>query len=393
MVFGPRVQIHYCLTAFTAIAVVAALSGCGGGSPATSPTAPANPGSSPASTFSVTSVTPASGATGIATNATVTVTFSSAANPATINTSDITLTGTNAVAGSVAWNAANNTATFTPGAALAANTTYTLNVSGGTSSSGTALSSSFKSTFTTAATQYSAPVFTFSDASTPHGQVTIDTNGNVTMQLTGATASYSFTVLFCPAFNSQPSSTLSVPPCVSLGTLSTDASGAASTTLLFPQPGQWAGEFEFKTGSTIDYQTTVFPGVSGETYQATLEPQSTVNGVGVTLDSQSGQPYPNQEPLTSGTVTYSNGTLQFTLKGTAPDLEFDTSESEYNYLYNSGNYQCSQFTTDASGDATSTITGSATSVCAPYGDMFQAFPADVNSSDSGAGFIGGFSVP
>ena len=82
----------------------------------------------------VTSLSPASGATNVATNATVTVTFSEAMTASTINTSTVLLMdGSTAVAASVAYNATNRTATLTPAAALGTAKTYTIVVKGGAS--------------------------------------------------------------------------------------------------------------------------------------------------------------------------------------------------------------------------------------------------------------------
>ncbi len=119
-----------------------------------------NTGSSATASFNVTSVQPASGATGVAINAPITVTFSGAANASSVTTTHISLTGTSAVAGTVAWDSANNTATFTCRRHM-----YALKVAGVTSSTGVALSSAFKSTFTTlvpsasATTQFTVPLF------------------------------------------------------------------------------------------------------------------------------------------------------------------------------------------------------------------------------------------
>ena len=63
-------------------------------------------------------------------------------------------------------------------------------------------------------------------------------------------------------------------------------------------------------------------------------------------------------------------------------MTYDIIQSETPYLDGSGSYSAGQFTTDASGDGSS----SQTSMPVP-GDIFEVIP------QSGAGFIGGFSVP
>ena len=105
----------------------------------------------------VTSTTPASGATNVATSTAVTIAFSEALNPATVTTSTIRLLdGTTPVAASVTYNAANNTVTLTPTAALANSKTYTISILGGASgikdAAGNALASTFTSAFTTVVT-------------------------------------------------------------------------------------------------------------------------------------------------------------------------------------------------------------------------------------------------
>ena len=75
---------------------------------------------------------PAPNATGVANNAQVKVTFSEAMDSSTITTSTITLKqGSTGVAGSVTYDAATRTATFTPASALADGTSYTVTVVGG----------------------------------------------------------------------------------------------------------------------------------------------------------------------------------------------------------------------------------------------------------------------
>jgi hypothetical protein len=100
----------------------------------------------------VVSVTPAQGATNVPINTTVTATFSTAMNPATISTSTFTVTNPSgvAVAGAVVYSGV--TATFTPADDLAYNTTYTATITNGAATSGGAnLLGNFVWTFTTIA--------------------------------------------------------------------------------------------------------------------------------------------------------------------------------------------------------------------------------------------------
>ena len=95
----------------------------------------------------VVSTTPSNGA---CPNTTATATFNEAMNPATINTSTFTLSP--GVTGAVTYAAGSQTATFTPSAPLALNTTYTATITTGAKDLlGVGLASNFTWTFTTAA--------------------------------------------------------------------------------------------------------------------------------------------------------------------------------------------------------------------------------------------------
>jgi hypothetical protein len=108
----------------------------------------------------VISTIPADLATGAPLNQIVSATFSTAMNPATINSSTFTLTGPGAtpVAGLVAYAAVGNTLTFTPTANLAASTTFTATITTGAQDlAGTALASNYVWTFTTGAAVSTTP--------------------------------------------------------------------------------------------------------------------------------------------------------------------------------------------------------------------------------------------
>ncbi len=296
-----------------------------------------------------------------------------------------------AISGKVTDDGGANTATFTPLAALASSTTYTVKVSGVTSSTGTALTA-FTSSFTAAA---SAPAATqYQDTLLPYnngpgsGQITMDSTGSMTVQLTGVTASTAFTLQFCPSYYIYGSFSYS---CFSVGKITSDSSGNSRTTMQFPQAGNWAGEFGLESGSTEEYQTNVvsssFPQYPASAVDmSTLEPENTINGKGPT-GSPSSSP---DGALTSGNVSLSNGSLIFTLNGASPNTAYQAQEAgvlggSSNYeLYNSSNQ--SSFTTNGSGDVTFTVL-----VTGFGGDIFQVDPP-VNNNNV-AGWIGGFSVP
>jgi len=103
----------------------------------------------------VTSTIPVNLATGVTLNQSVSATFSEPMNPATINTATFTLTGPGltAVAGTVSYVAASNTAIFTPTVNLTARTLYTGTITtGALSVGGVPLAAKYVWTFTTGTT-------------------------------------------------------------------------------------------------------------------------------------------------------------------------------------------------------------------------------------------------
>jgi Domain of unknown function (DUF4082)/Bacterial Ig-like domain/Bacterial Ig domain len=105
----------------------------------------------------VASNSPAGGSTGVALGSAITASFSEALDPATVNTStfEVVAPSTGSIAGTVAYNPAAFTATFTPAGPLAASTTYTVTLKGGGAdprikdSAGNALAANVTWTFTT----------------------------------------------------------------------------------------------------------------------------------------------------------------------------------------------------------------------------------------------------
>ncbi len=98
----------------------------------------------------VVSVTPAQGATDVATNTTVTATFSMAMNASTITASTFTLMGPGGTAVAGAVSNSGNVATFTPAAVLAYGTTYTATITNGVATpGGSALVGNYVWTFST----------------------------------------------------------------------------------------------------------------------------------------------------------------------------------------------------------------------------------------------------
>jgi len=102
----------------------------------------------------VVSVDPLNGATGVAINKKPSATFSEAMDPLTMTTANFTATGPGVtpVPGTVAYDAVNHIATFTPASNLASGTTFTATITTGAKDlAGNALASNFVWTFSTAA--------------------------------------------------------------------------------------------------------------------------------------------------------------------------------------------------------------------------------------------------
>jgi hypothetical protein len=228
------------------------------------------------------------------------------------------------------------------------------------------------------------------DQNSGYGQVSVNTAGGFVFQLTGAAASTTYSAQFCPAFSLYTEAPYA---CISLGNVTTNASGNVTTTAFpFPQPGNWAGEFQLNSGTTTEFESSIqaatatSPGFP-QVYQAILLPETTVNGKG---DGATGA----QSPLASGSVAYtaSNQTLQFTLTGASPNTAYQSAESgvlggsQTYLLYNSQNQY--SFTTNASGNVTFTVQQDDNT-----GDIFLVDPYSSNNSNTDAGYIGGFNVP
>ena len=135
-----------------AIVLLALLAGCGqqlvefGGTPA-------GPGVPP----TVKSTIPATSATGVFTNSKVSALFSTAMDASTLTATTFTLSqGSTLIAGTVA--SVGATATFSPGANLATNTTYGATIKAGVKdTAGNALAADYNWTFTTGATADTTP--------------------------------------------------------------------------------------------------------------------------------------------------------------------------------------------------------------------------------------------
>ena len=241
----------------------------------------------------VTAVSPTAASTGVAVTSAVTATFSEAMNASTITGATFTLVaqGGSAVAGAVSYNAASSTATFTPAANLAYNTTYTATITvGATSSTGTTLAANYPWSFTTVA----PPVPTVTTTVPASGA----TNVNVANALTAtfsqpmnsstittttftlATTSGSTPVTGTVTYNSGTSTATFTPSSLAsntsyTATITTGATSSAGAALASPYT------WNFTTGApsnsvTVDFGTTyqTIRGFGGSTAWLGVMPQA-----------------------------------------------------------------------------------------------------------------------
>jgi hypothetical protein len=225
---------------------------------------------------------------------------------------------------------------------------------------------------TSPAIQYQASL----EGSNYGGQVSVDAAGNTTVQLIRGAGNTQFTIEFCPLNISG-----NAPTYITLGNMTTNPNGNGSATMMFPQPGSWAGDFELFTGdpsnTQAEYQTNIEPqsSDSGQVYVSTLQPESAVNQGAFANKSP-------QAPLTSGSVTYSNGSITFVLKGTSPSVSFSAVEGD-DQMGDSNSYAIGSSTSDGDGNLTFSAQQDGSD-----GDLFSVEPGNYDN-----GFIGGFSVP
>src|SRR5579872_2817976 len=98
--------------------------------------------------------------------------------------------------------------------------------------------------------QYDVSLFPTPSLGAAVGEITIDPSGNVTTKLTGATASTTFTLQFCPAPGQNYT-------CMDIGNVTSGGSGNANTAIKFPKSGTWAGDFQLSVNGTAQYETNV----------------------------------------------------------------------------------------------------------------------------------------
>lgn len=208
----------------------------------------------------VTAHSPASGATGVTTTATVTATFSEPVQPSSVV---ITLTGPGgAVAGTLSYDNSTNTATFTPAAPLAAQTAYTVTVSGAKDLNNNVMASTSWS-FTTASKVWRTSSPSDFAAGTFNGTMVSDpTNGGIKL---ASTARDDFNG---SALNSSWSSTSwrpSAQATVTGGVVSISAEQLLDTAVIPTETGPREASVSRIPGSTSEWPRTwpQLPGIPG----------------------------------------------------------------------------------------------------------------------------------
>lgn len=345
------------------------------------------------SPLSANSVNPAANATCVSATTLITITFNEVPDASTVTAANFAVKGPSGpVAVKLSTNVTTTQVVLTPTAALPSGA-ISVTVNNVADLAGVKMTAPFTWGFSTACsggggtggggggatTQYQSPLFTFvgiTQNGNMVGQVTVDTTGSTTVTLSGAPASTSYTVQFCPAY--ADASGINAPPCFDVSKVSTDSSGNGTATAKFPRSGNWAGDFYLNdsAGNTM-YETRLSPNVTTQTYMAKLLPDMATNGGVVS-------PYSPQEPLSSGTVTYSNGSLQVAVSGALPSTVYDISESISVFLNGSGTFPLGTFSTDSSSNGTASA-----QLDFLGGDMIQV----AAQNQTQAGYIAGFTVP
>lgn len=228
-------------------------------------------------TPAVTAVTPANGATGVSVSSALTATFNEAMNASSLNGAfTLTPSGGSPVAGTVSYNSASSTATFTPGASLASNTTYTASIStAAASSAGVALAQSYSWSFTTAA------------APAPTVVSTTPANGATAVSVTQA-----LTATFSTAMNSSTVTT--------------------STFTLSGPSGAVAGIVAYNSGSDSATFTPSASLASSTQYTATIT-TGAQSSAGTALASNYQWQFTTAAPANAVTVDF--GTTYQTIRG------------------------------------------------------------------------------
>jgi len=250
---------------------------------------------------------PASGAINVPVGAVVTATFSEAMSASTITTSSFTLKiGTTPVSGSVSYNAGTYTATFTPAADLAEDTTYTASLTTAiTDVAGNALAASSTWSFSTG--EFAAPTVISTSPASDAIEVAVGamitatfseamdestiTNSSFTVAGISGSVSYN-SVTYTATFNPASNLAYETIYTASLSTAITDASGTplastyswsftteAESTVI---PGDANGD-GFVNALDITKVERIIVGLDAETLGADANEDGSVNALDITM--------------------------------------------------------------------------------------------------------------
>jgi hypothetical protein len=214
----------------------------------------------------------------------------------------------------------------------------------------------------------------------PHGQVSVNGSGDVTIQVTGGSANTTYALQFCPFPTTRYT-------CFSLGSLTTDGTGAVQSTFHFPKTGPWAGDFQANGIGGTGFSTQVGSN-AGQTFLATLQPASVTNGQGTGRDPTSSS---TPQDRGSGTLSVNGGMVHVVLVGAAPNATYEVTqcfESAGSGCFQLGPFNGNTVVTDAGGNATFDV---------PFagipGDFFTVEQVVSSPSLPSTGFAAGFKVP
>ncbi|WP_310163321.1 Ig-like domain-containing protein [Arthrobacter sp. BE255] len=272
----------------------------------------------------VTDTSPAAGATGVAVTANVTGTFSEAMNASTVTSTTFTLTGpgTTPVSAAVTYNSTGNVATLNPNADLAANTTYTATIKGGSGGvkdvAGNPLALDKVWTFTTASVgDTTAPTVTVTspDANATGVAVTANVTGTFSEAMNPSTVTSTTFTLTGPG-TTPVSAAVSYNGTGNVATLNPAADLAANTTYTATIKGGSGGVKDVAGNPlALDKVWTFTTAPAGDTTAPTVTDTSPAAGAtGVAVSANVTGTF--SEAMNASTVTSTTFTL--TGPGTTP---------------------------------------------------------------------------
>lgn len=209
-----------------------------------------------------------------------------------------------------------------------------------------------------------------------HGEIQVNAvsnNGATSVSVAGGPPNTTLVLQFCP-FNPDTYGKGGVP-CYTVDSIATDASGNAQSTFTFPKTGVMFGHFKILQGTNDLYDSGFAyanPGNSSQKvtnidFHASLQRASTVTDVNWSTFTL------GDDQLTSGNINIHGSMMAVDVRGAMPS-------SDYMFVLcpgmtGSGCYESGHFTTDVSGNASTTIDLTKTSggYYTPPGETLYAF--------------------